>query len=63
MPGPFLTDISAAGDADAVAASVAGHALQRVAEPHEIVGSAAVLRVGCVELLYRVDSKIDGGVP
>jgi NAD(P)-dependent dehydrogenase (short-subunit alcohol dehydrogenase family) len=63
MPGRFATDISAAWDADAVAASVAGHALQRVAEPHEIVGAALFFASDASSFCTGSILKIDGGVP
>ena len=44
MPGPFLTDISKAWDIEASQArALEGHVLQRLGEPHEVVGAALFL--------------------
>ena len=44
MPGPFLTDISKAWDLEAATERARdGHVLQRLGEPHEIVGAALFL--------------------
>ena len=44
MPGPFLTDISKAWDLEAAQARAEEkHVLQRLGEPHEVVGAALFL--------------------
>jgi NAD(P)-dependent dehydrogenase (short-subunit alcohol dehydrogenase family) len=65
MPGPFLTDISAAwtlegaGDAN----PFAGYALQRAGEPAEIVGAAVFLMSDASSFTTGAILHADGGFP
>ncbi len=62
MPGPFLTDISAAwdfGDENPF-----GHsALQRAGQPHEIVGAALFLMSDASSFTTGSIVRADGGIP
>lgn len=63
MPGRFATDISDHWDWEAVQQEVAGHALQRVAEPHEIEGAALYFASDASTFATGAVLRLDGGVP
>jgi NAD(P)-dependent dehydrogenase (short-subunit alcohol dehydrogenase family) len=62
MPGPFLTDISAAWDLDEFAETArTSIPLQRGGEPHEIVGAALYLASSASSFTTGSIIKVDGG--
>ncbi|HEU5152209.1 MAG TPA: glucose 1-dehydrogenase [Iamia sp.] len=63
MPGRFATDIAEHWDAEAVEAIVQGHALRRVAEPHEVVGAALYFASDASSFATGSILRLDGGVP
>lgn len=63
MPGRFATDISEHWDWDVVREEVSGHALQRVAEPHEIEGAALYFASDASSFGTGAVLRLDGGVP
>jgi NAD(P)-dependent dehydrogenase (short-subunit alcohol dehydrogenase family) len=63
MSGPFLTDISKAWDIEAnteVQRQVS--ACQRIAEPHEVVGTALFLATNASSYTSGVAVRVDGGI-
>lgn len=63
MPGRFATDISQHWDWDVVRDEVRVHALQRVAEPHEIEGAALYFASDASSFATGAVLRLDGGVP
>lgn len=63
MPGRFATDIASHWDPDRVAEQVAGHALQRVADPQEIEGAALYFASSASSFSTGAVLRLDGGVP
>lgn len=63
MPGRFATDISQHWDWDVVRDEVSVHALQRVAEPHEIEGAALYFASDASSFATGAVLRLDGGVP
>jgi NAD(P)-dependent dehydrogenase (short-subunit alcohol dehydrogenase family) len=63
MPGPFLTDISAAWNLDDAGGAnpFAGHALQRAGDPAEIVGAALFLMSDASSFTTGAILHADGG--
>jgi NAD(P)-dependent dehydrogenase (short-subunit alcohol dehydrogenase family) len=62
MPGPFLTDISAAWQSGDVN-PFAGYALQRAGDPAEIVGAALFLMSDASSFTTGSIVHADGGFP
>jgi NAD(P)-dependent dehydrogenase (short-subunit alcohol dehydrogenase family) len=63
MPGPFRTDVTANWDWDAFNKNAQSHALKRVGEPEEIVGSALYLASDASSFTTGAVFPVDGGVP
>ncbi|MDY6998150.1 MAG: SDR family oxidoreductase [Actinomycetota bacterium] len=63
MPGPFLTDISAAWNVDTETNPFAGSALQRAGQPTEIVGAALFLMSDASSFTTGSIVRADGGIP
>ena len=65
MPGPFLTDISAAWNLDNAGDfnPFAGYALQRAGDPREIVGAAVFLMSDASSFTTGSILHADGGFP
>jgi NAD(P)-dependent dehydrogenase (short-subunit alcohol dehydrogenase family) len=63
MSGPFLTDVSKAWDLEAnVARQRETAALQRIADPHEVVGTALFLATDASSYTSGVTVRVDGGI-
>ncbi len=63
MSGPFLTDMSKGWDMEAnLAAQKQSAALQRFAEPHEVVGTALFLATNASSYTSGVAVRVDGGI-
>lgn len=63
MPGPFLTEISAAWNFDGAANPFARAALQRAGQPSEIVGAALFLMSDASSFTSGSIVRADGGIP
>ncbi|GAB3216770.1 SDR family NAD(P)-dependent oxidoreductase [Mycolicibacterium hippocampi] len=61
MPGPFLTDVSKAWNFDDTATPFASSALQRAADPSEIVGAALFLMSDASSFTTGSILRADGG--
>lgn len=61
MPGPFLTDISAAWTDEVKAALVALVPLERAGQPEEIIGAALYLASDASRFTNGAIIKVDGG--
>ena len=63
MSGPFLTDVSKAWDLEAnLARQRETAALQRIADPHEVVGTALFLATDASSYTSGVTVRVDGGI-
>lgn len=63
MPGAFFTDISKHWDMDVVGESMKGYALQRGAQPDEIVGTTLYLASSASSFTTGAIVRVDGGYP
>jgi NAD(P)-dependent dehydrogenase (short-subunit alcohol dehydrogenase family) len=64
MPGPFMTDVTAAWDIPAFEkAARATFALQRGGQPHEIVGAALYFATEASSFTTGAILRVDGGIP
>ena len=63
MPGPFLTDISAAWNFEGEANPFRNSALQRAGDPGEIVGAALFLMSAASSFTTGSILRADGGIP
>ncbi len=64
MPGPFMTDVTAAWDIPAFEkAARATFALQRGGQPHEIVGAALYFATDASSFTTGAILRVDGGIP
>lgn len=63
MPGPFLTEISAAWNFDGVANPFGRSALQRAGQPNEIIGAALFLMSDASSFTSGSIVRADGGIP
>lgn len=63
VAGPFRTDVSAAWDYPAVLERQKTYALERVGEPHEIVGAALYFASDASAFTTGALLQVDGGIP
>jgi NAD(P)-dependent dehydrogenase (short-subunit alcohol dehydrogenase family) len=63
MPGPFRTDIAKAWDMESTLEGVKSHALQRIGEPDEVVGTALYLASDASSFTTGAIIRVDGGIP
>ena len=63
MAGPFRTDATRGWDGDQLVEGVRPHALQRIGEPHEVVGAALYLISDASRYTSAATIRVDGGMP
>jgi NAD(P)-dependent dehydrogenase (short-subunit alcohol dehydrogenase family) len=63
MSGTMMTDISKAWDLEAMAPSIQRLALERIGQPHEVVGAALYFASDASSYTTGATLRIDGGIP
>lgn len=63
MSGTMLTDVSKAWDMESTLESAKRFALQRIGEPHEVVGAAIYLISDASTYTTGATIRVDGGLP
>ena len=63
MAGPFLTDVTKAWDNEAFESGAQRHALKRVGQPDEVVGTALYFASDASSFTTGQVLRVDGGIP